>query len=209
MTLAAPSPPPPRSQLERRETARAALLAAAIDLWAEKGPDAFTLADVGKRAGYSRGEPRHYFATKAGLVQAVIEELFKRFGGKPRVPKAYGLDPLFEYLESFLKDLESMPNDRRAYYLLFGYAHRNPEILRRLQAVNAGLIDHLDRHLKAALDARELDGVFHHKVEATLILLSIRGLANAWMVDLEGVSPALLNTHFMNTLKLGLRPRTA
>lgn len=59
-----------RTQAERREEAEGKLLRAAIELLATRGYDGFTLAEVGKAAGYSRGLPAHYFGCKEELLAA-------------------------------------------------------------------------------------------------------------------------------------------
>ncbi len=61
-----------RTQTERREEAETRIILAAISLLAERGYDAFTLADVGEAAGYSRGLPAHYFGRKEDLLAQVV-----------------------------------------------------------------------------------------------------------------------------------------
>jgi AcrR family transcriptional regulator len=52
---------------------KAALLEAAITLIEEKGPDAVTVAEAGKRAGVSSGAPFRHFESKTALMTAVAE----------------------------------------------------------------------------------------------------------------------------------------
>lgn len=66
------SPTTPR---KRRKDARPTeLLAAALDLFVEKGYSATRLEDVAARAGASKGTLYLYFANKEALFKAVIEE---------------------------------------------------------------------------------------------------------------------------------------
>ena len=60
LTTAGPSP---RTQSDRRDTAEARILDAALRIVAERGTDGMTLAEVGEAAGYSRGLPAHYFGS--------------------------------------------------------------------------------------------------------------------------------------------------
>jgi len=62
-----------RTQQERSESARAALLAAAIGLICEKGFAQTTMADVAARAGLTRGAIQHHFAGRDELVLAIIQ----------------------------------------------------------------------------------------------------------------------------------------
>ena len=70
-----PGPPRQRrSQVQRREAARAALVAAAGDLVVAAGVPSLTLTAVGERAGYSRGIVTHHFGSKRALVDAVARQ---------------------------------------------------------------------------------------------------------------------------------------
>ena len=60
---------------ERRKDARPQeLLAAALDLFVEKGYAATRLEDVARRAGVSKGTLYLYFENKEELVQAVVRD---------------------------------------------------------------------------------------------------------------------------------------
>ncbi len=65
-----------RSQAERTDATRAALLDATIELLGEVGYGALTTREVALRAGVSRGAQTYHFPTKADLVAAAIERLF-------------------------------------------------------------------------------------------------------------------------------------
>ena len=57
------------------EGTKKAVLGAAEALFAEKGYDAVSLAEVGKKAGVSRGTPSYFFDSKKGLYRAVVERM--------------------------------------------------------------------------------------------------------------------------------------
>jgi AcrR family transcriptional regulator len=59
----------------RKEARRPEIIAAAIDLFAEKGYAATRLDDVAKRAGVSKGTLYLYFASKDELFKALVGEL--------------------------------------------------------------------------------------------------------------------------------------
>jgi AcrR family transcriptional regulator len=66
---------PPRPRWERRKEARPAeLLAAALDLFVEKGYAGTRLEDVATRAGVSKGTLYLYFQNKEELLKAVVRE---------------------------------------------------------------------------------------------------------------------------------------
>ena len=74
----APNPvvPTRRTQVERREATRAALLAAALDQLVAEGLGGFTTTEVCRRSGLSQGALFKHFATKDLLLAAVAEHLF-------------------------------------------------------------------------------------------------------------------------------------
>jgi AcrR family transcriptional regulator len=75
VTTAPTSPLPRRTQRERSETTRAALLDAAIACLAEHGYAAATTARVCERAGLTRGAQLHHFPGKTTLLQAAVARL--------------------------------------------------------------------------------------------------------------------------------------
>jgi AcrR family transcriptional regulator len=70
------------TQVERRATTRAALLAAARELFTEKGFAATGREEIAERAGVTRGALYHHFDTKrdafAAVAEALDEELAQR-----------------------------------------------------------------------------------------------------------------------------------
>ena len=56
----------------------AAIVAAATELMARKGPDGFGLAELGDRAGISFGLIHRYFGGKAGLLKETLRQPFAR-----------------------------------------------------------------------------------------------------------------------------------
>lgn len=81
MTTAKQVPSTPRghrTQAERREQTRSALLDATIGCLVELGYSRASLQEICARAGVSKGAQQHHFATKAELMAAAIEHLTAR-----------------------------------------------------------------------------------------------------------------------------------
>jgi AcrR family transcriptional regulator len=78
--------PAARTQAERSETTRAALIAAARPLFAERGYAGVGAEEIVRAAGLTRGALYHQFGGKRGLFEAVYEtiehELAQRIGAE-------------------------------------------------------------------------------------------------------------------------------
>ncbi len=74
------TPRPRRTQQERRETTRGALMEATIECLVELGYGATTTLEVERRAGVSRGARIHHFPTKALLLASAVDYLYHRLG---------------------------------------------------------------------------------------------------------------------------------
>jgi AcrR family transcriptional regulator len=64
-----------RTQAERSESTRAALLAAATDLFARQGYAATGREQIVADAGVTRGALYHHFGSKLGVFRAVVEDV--------------------------------------------------------------------------------------------------------------------------------------
>jgi len=70
-----------RTATEAAET-RAAILAAGLQVFAERGFSAATLADIGARAGVTRGAVYHHFTDKAELYVTAVSERWATVGAR-------------------------------------------------------------------------------------------------------------------------------
>src|SRR3546814_735895 len=59
---------------------RPALIRAAVEVLAERGPDGFSLRETARRAGVSPAAPAHHFGDARGLLTAIATEAFRDFG---------------------------------------------------------------------------------------------------------------------------------
>lgn len=72
-----------------RERSHEALLQAAIDVFAERGIEGATIADITGRAGVAQGMVNYYFGGKEQLVEAVIDRWFAMLLG---IARGEGMD---------------------------------------------------------------------------------------------------------------------
>jgi len=111
-----------RTQAERRAETQARLLAAAREVFAERGYQGASLDLVSERAGCTRGALYHHFESKQGLLLALLDE---QFAGRLAQASAPGGG-----LPS-----ERLPFDREFALLFLEFvcaAARDPKLRRRL-----------------------------------------------------------------------------
>jgi AcrR family transcriptional regulator len=68
-----------RTQAQRRAESDGRLLRAAAELIVERGIEGTSLAEIGRRAGYSHGLVHHRFGSKEALVERLNEEAVRLF----------------------------------------------------------------------------------------------------------------------------------
>ncbi len=105
-----------RSQLERRATTERRVLDAAMQLIAQRGSRAVTLAEVGRAAGYSRGIVHAHFGSREQLLAAVVREA-QRFD-VPAV-EGDGLDRLTAGVVAYLDNLRRRAPATGAFLLMW------------------------------------------------------------------------------------------
>lgn len=112
-----------RTQAERREGTRLALVRAAGELFAEKGFAGVTIGEVVMRAGMTKGALYHHFADKKELFRAVVEDVEAEVDGLVvgAAGRAYraGNDPLETFLAATRAYLDAClrPEVRRTLLL--------------------------------------------------------------------------------------------
>lgn len=109
-----------RTQAERRASTRAALVAAARDLFAERGFAGAGREDIVERAGVTRGAMYHHFPSKEALFQAVYEQIEDELSAQIVVAALdAGDDPLVRLRAGALAflDAAARPDVRRVVLL--------------------------------------------------------------------------------------------
>ena len=87
-----------------------ALVSAARDLFAERGPDGLTIVEVAKRAGLNRSTAYQHFRNREELSQAVAEEIATELGELMKEPRG-----LAEQIDFFVHYFEEHPNIARLW----------------------------------------------------------------------------------------------
>jgi len=154
--LIMPDTPTPRTKAEQRETTTAALIAAARELFAERGYAAVGTQEIVQRAGVTRGALYHHFKDgKEELFRAVLVELSAELV-RHVVALASAADDPFEELvvgcEGFL-DACARPDVQRIM-LVDGPSVLGWDVLREIDSGYA--LGALEAALQGAMDAGAL-----------------------------------------------------
>jgi len=109
-----------RSHRERRNQSEEALLDAAARLFARRGIDRTSLADISREAGYSPRLITHHFGSKAALVDRLIrrnlhEFLFVADAGDIR---GHELEALVAVVDAYFAWITHNEETARAYFVL-------------------------------------------------------------------------------------------
>ncbi|MGK3987462.1 TetR/AcrR family transcriptional regulator [Sorangium sp. So ce136] len=99
-----------RPQAERRDDAERRMLEAGVRLVAERGLEGFTLADVGKAAGFSRGLPAYHFGSKDDYQAELIRFITREYSAHLEAHTVEsGLAGLVDLVRSFLDASQKDP----------------------------------------------------------------------------------------------------
>jgi AcrR family transcriptional regulator len=147
----------PRTQSERTEATRSALMVAARRLFTERGYDAVGTEEIVRAAGVSRGALYHHFGGKAELLEAVYERLEAE--STERVARVVLGSELESPLEAMKAGIEAFLDECAEPELQRIALHDAPAVLgwdrwREIAAANGlGLIE---ASLTAAIEAGEI-----------------------------------------------------
>lgn len=170
-----------RTQAERRAEAERRLLDAAMELVAEGGVRAVTLAATGERAGYSRGIVTHHFGNRRGLLDALTAELQNRFA-PPDLPQR-GLQRLLALVDAYLGDIPTRPQDTRVFVVLWAEAlAAEPDLRPAFAARDA----RFRATLAECLDEAKADGEIRRDVEPEPLALALVGMMRGTSLQLVG-----------------------
>jgi AcrR family transcriptional regulator len=178
-----------RTQQERRETTERALLTATADLVVESGLASVTLAEVGRRAGYSRGIVTHHFGSKQALVEALVTA--SQAGFVPGLGEIEpGLDRVLALVERYLGAVSGIGSLNRAFLVLWAESVASPDlgpVFRERDALfRADIVADLD----AGRDAGQVRDDVDPAVVAAIVVAELRGLALQYLVAPDSIDPA-------------------
>ena len=181
---------PRRTQEERRGEAEKRLLGAAAELIAEAGPSGVTLANIGERAGYSRGLATHHFGSKGAMMQRLVESVATDFRREVFAQSATdsALDEAMGLVRAYFHALTHPRPANRARLVLWAdaVAAGSTEVRSAVLASDREFRDELTKRIERGVSTGEFAGSVAPRALATVIIGMLRGVALQSMLD-DGV----------------------
>lgn len=173
-----PSPPARKSQVMRKSDAETALLDAAEELIAMQGITATSLAQIGERAGYSRGLVNHHFGTKDALISRLAgraqDWFVKRTAEKS---PASGREAILATIDAYLEVFFSGNVSARAFLIMWGASFPESASIEGLAENDARARSRFEKMIRSAQSDGSVNSELDPKATATIMLGLIRGVA--------------------------------
>jgi len=185
---------------------QARLLAAATELFAEKGFDATSVQEVVERAQVTKGALYHYFDSKQDLLYEIYHSIISlQLAELERILAAGG--PADQTLRAIIVSLVETTADRLDQAVVFGREmHRLDQ--NRLAAVRADRRRYHDL-VRDVVARAQAAGDFAPVADADTVTLVIFGVVNqlpVWYRPSGAKSPAQLGSEIADLILAGLRP---
>lgn len=164
-----------KSQAERRATADRKLLAAAYRIISESGITALTCEDVGKRAGYSRGQTYQRFGSKEGLLVAAVRHVSAeraRFARSLHQREADGVDRLVAHCRLHLEALAHQVKMKAFFRIASGPLPSMPDLETAVVVARQVYLD----EITALLNQASADGSLRSGTDIRSAAATIRAL---------------------------------
>jgi AcrR family transcriptional regulator len=177
----------PRTQQQRRTEAEHRLVQAAAELVGEIGPGKVTLANVGERAGYSRGLATHHFGSKGALMQRLLDAVTSQFRdavvGESQSDSP--IDQLRQLIDFYFHVVSDLQPVNRARLVLWADAVAGPSEDVRPQMVSADreFREEIEKRIELAVTAGEVKADVDPHGLATVIIAMLRGVALQRLLD--------------------------
>ncbi len=201
-----------RSQRQdRADAARAALIEAASALFAERGYHDSSVAEIGARAGVSRGLVNHHFGSKENLLAAVIEAHIRDWEQgvvAPAIAGKRGLTALRAIIFAHLELAKERPTHLLLLYRLMSEAADPRNTIDREFAALHRRWRELGRHWwDEGVEAGEIDPAIDQDTNASLIIGAVRGMTFDWLTAPGAFDLDAAYEQFWSMLVASLAPR--
>jgi AcrR family transcriptional regulator len=180
---------PRRTQEERRAEAERRLVQAAAELVGEIGTARVTLANVGERAGYSRGLATHHFGSKGALMQRLVDAVTLQFRDAifDESQSDSAMDEGLGLIRTYFQVLSNLQPVNRARLVLWAdaVASDSPDVRPAMVAADREFREAITKNLQRGVAAGEFPPSVDPPGLATVVVAMLRGVALQWLLDDE------------------------
>lgn len=200
--------PTRRTQAQRRAESRTKLMLAAAELIAEQGLGGVTLAEVGERAGYSRGIANHHFGTKAALIAELVDRVEREFieATAPALRLQVSVDELLEITSVFVSMLADLPSVHRAFLVLWATAVADEELRPRMAGSDEAFRNTVVEIVERGQSNGEIDSTIGASGFAVAFLGQLRGVALQFLLAPESIDLGAVRQGMEQSLRRTLQP---
>ena len=195
----------PRRQADRRALSQRRLLDAATRLIADQGFSRTTLAQIGAKAGYSRGLVNERFGSKGELVRVLADEFQTYFAHdqlEPALAEKHGLDALLITVDTYLDAVVRSEHLGRAYYELLGESiGLVPEIHATFVEADHALRQGVERTVRSAVRAGEMPRDVDVRAFAVFVVGLLRGVVLQWLLNPSDFDLGAVRVEIRRTLE--------
>jgi AcrR family transcriptional regulator len=186
----------PLTQERRRQLTREHLLAAAAQVFAERGFHGATLDEVAQVAGFTKGAVYSNFKNKDDLFLALFKSNYEREMTQLMATLENSAIPAVERLSDFVAliqgESQRVPNSALLYLEFWLYAARNPEARARLAAIDDEAVQSLSQLLRAERDHEGIEPLEDPERTARVIEMLFRGIGLLRVMQPDVVDEELL-----------------
>lgn len=186
----------PLTQERRRQQTRDHLLAAAAEVFAERGFHGATLDEVARVAGFTKGAVYSNFKNKDDLFLALFKANYEREMAQIVATLESSTVPAVDRLSDFValiqEESAQTPNSALLYLEFWLYAARNPEGRARLASIDDEAVQSLAELLRAERDHEGLEPLADPERVARVIEVLFRGIGLLRVMQPDLVDDKLL-----------------
>ncbi len=196
-----------RTQAERRTVAKDGLLGAAAELFAEQGVVETSLAQIGERAGYSRGLANHHFGSKSELIERLVERVQTGFTDSLETSASdNALEAILRIVRAYVGHSAVLSSELRALFVMWGASFPAESSVIGMAEADA----RTRATLSSWVERGQVDGSVNADVQpaavaATLIGM-LRGVVAQCLIDPAAFDVAAVQAECERMVSAGLAP---
>jgi AcrR family transcriptional regulator len=179
---------PRRTKAERRNEAERALLDAALRLFARKGLESSSLAEIGAQAGFSRGLSNHHFGSRAALVERLAAETQQAFVDRVSERPEADVEAALAIADAYLDVVSRGSYATRAFFVMWGASFAEEAALREIfVAGDARFRGAIETLVRVGQDRQTIRADVDPVGFAVAFVAILRGVGAQFLVDPDGV----------------------